>query len=294
MKRTGDQSNTSDLVLHRTKIITCIWGVCVICLVLWRVGKHGESLDLNEWGDFAAGAFSPVAFVWFIAAVIMQSFELREQRAELKLTRNEFELNRRVLEAQSREAGRQADLLEAQSDVLKSTWKKAENDSNFEESIAYAASRLRAYPHAWSFDYIFDGRIEHLTGRSPYHIPSDTYRDQTDEAVIITTAKYIRGGSRTIRSTYEGVTLVPKYPTDLSKIYEAVETATIRILPMPIGYHMRLQGTELEDLFEHMDKLEKLIQWPEGFKRFDMFTNPIYIDYRNTLRRLNDTINRMK
>ncbi|UJW85754.1 CCDC90 family protein [Devosia sp. SL43] len=54
----------------------------------------------NEIGDLLAGLFSPVAFVWLVAAVIMQSSELRAQRQELELTRKEYELTRAEVEAQ--------------------------------------------------------------------------------------------------------------------------------------------------------------------------------------------------
>ena len=53
-------------------------------------------MTANETGDFLAGFFAPLAFLWLAAAVFIQSRELREQRRELALTRNEFALNRQV------------------------------------------------------------------------------------------------------------------------------------------------------------------------------------------------------
>lgn len=40
-------------------------------------------LDLNEFGDFLAGTFAPLAFLWLVLAVILQSKELGEQRRAL-------------------------------------------------------------------------------------------------------------------------------------------------------------------------------------------------------------------
>ncbi len=41
----------------------------------------------NEIGDFLAGSFAPLAFVWLAFAVVLQSLELSAQRKELELTR---------------------------------------------------------------------------------------------------------------------------------------------------------------------------------------------------------------
>lgn len=72
----------------------------------------------NEWGDFASGLFAPVAFLWLVATVLIQSTELREQRVELALTRDEFTLSRKVLKEQAKEARRQAEFIEAQTRML--------------------------------------------------------------------------------------------------------------------------------------------------------------------------------
>ncbi|RJG46426.1 hypothetical protein [Mesorhizobium sp. DCY119] len=79
-------------------------------------------LSANELGDYLAGAFAPVAFIWLVAAVLVQAAELREQRRELALTRKEFELNRNVAEAQVSEARKQAEHIFAQTEIMKSEW----------------------------------------------------------------------------------------------------------------------------------------------------------------------------
>lgn len=73
----------------------------------WTASSPGDCkgtftcLTANEWGDYLAGVSAPVAFVWLVTAVFIQSRELAEQRKELALTREEFRLNRDVLEAQA-------------------------------------------------------------------------------------------------------------------------------------------------------------------------------------------------
>lgn len=88
-------------------------------------------LALNEWGDFFAGVFAPLAFLWLVAAVMVQSKELAEQREELRLTRQEFEHNRKVMEAQADEARKQAEFIGVQTDIL-----KAQEQDRQEERVA--------------------------------------------------------------------------------------------------------------------------------------------------------------
>lgn len=66
----------------------------------------------NELGDFLAGIFAPLAFLWLAAAVGIQSQELRAQRRELRLTRKEFELSRTVAEETRNEISQQAEAAE--------------------------------------------------------------------------------------------------------------------------------------------------------------------------------------
>ena len=50
------------------------------------------SLSLNNMGDFLAGAFAPLAFLWVVIAVLLQTAELGLQREELKQSREALEL----------------------------------------------------------------------------------------------------------------------------------------------------------------------------------------------------------
>jgi hypothetical protein len=54
--------------------------------------------SLNELGDFLAGAFAPLAFVWVAGTVFIQSRELAAQRKELALTRQEYTLSRNIMQ----------------------------------------------------------------------------------------------------------------------------------------------------------------------------------------------------
>lgn len=75
-------------------------------------------MSLNEWGDFIAGVSAPLAFLWLVVAVFIQSHELSEQREELRLTRLEFKENRKVMNDQAEEARKQAEFIGIQTDLL--------------------------------------------------------------------------------------------------------------------------------------------------------------------------------
>lgn len=64
---------------------TVIW-LLFIALYLTVGGRWGDlwALQLNNLGDFLAGAFAPLAFLWLVIAVLLQKSELELQRQELK------------------------------------------------------------------------------------------------------------------------------------------------------------------------------------------------------------------
>lgn len=104
-------------------IISAVW-LAVALYLGWNAqapdGCSGtfSCLAANEWGDYLAGVFAPLAFFWLVAAVFVQSKELAEQREELRLTREEFKHNRAVMSAQADEARRQAEFIGLQTEIL--------------------------------------------------------------------------------------------------------------------------------------------------------------------------------
>jgi hypothetical protein len=74
--------------------------------------------SFNELGDFLAGAFAPVAFLWLVAAVLIQAQELRAQREELAMTRQELANSREVMKEQAEQARNQALQAQRQADFI--------------------------------------------------------------------------------------------------------------------------------------------------------------------------------
>lgn len=106
--------------------------------------KDVFNLSANELGDFFAGAFSPLAFGWFLYAVFMQNAELTETRRvtemqaeQLSLQRQELEGSKKALEEQSHALNRQNfentffNLIKSLSDIIDGivVEKNTQNDS---------------------------------------------------------------------------------------------------------------------------------------------------------------------
>ena len=63
----------------------------------WKLLKAGK---LSELGDFLAGLFTPLAFLWLVYGYFLQSKELRLQRKELSLTRDQLGKQTKLLQEQ--------------------------------------------------------------------------------------------------------------------------------------------------------------------------------------------------
>ncbi len=91
-------------MLSRNKIaaVFTVLYLAGIVLVVWFKGTNPFSLKLNELGDFAAGAFGPLAFAWLIFGYLQQGEELRQNTVALKEQgeelRNSVEQQQRLAE----------------------------------------------------------------------------------------------------------------------------------------------------------------------------------------------------
>lgn len=65
-------------------LVTGVYLMCVAALVYWKRATI-PSLGLNEIGDFLAGVFGPVAFLWLVLGYIQQGRELKLSSEALQL-----------------------------------------------------------------------------------------------------------------------------------------------------------------------------------------------------------------
>jgi hypothetical protein len=67
--------------------LTALTGFTLIWVIGWgfhAIQSEFFSLNLNEQGEFLAGVFAPIAFVWAVAAVIYQRNEISLNKLEMK------------------------------------------------------------------------------------------------------------------------------------------------------------------------------------------------------------------
>ncbi|MCM2433199.1 hypothetical protein [Agrobacterium rosae] len=105
----------------------------LVFIVVW-IGPHeiiafSETDELNAIGDFLAGIFSPLAFIWLVAAVLTQ-------RQELTDTRDQFAKNQKVVDAQLETINEQSALLQQQHTLAEETARKTYRLSLFEQRFA--------------------------------------------------------------------------------------------------------------------------------------------------------------
>ena len=88
-------------------LIKARWPVLVTVLYIGVIGsiRHDAlkliwSGELNEMGDFLAGFFTPLAFLWLVVGYFLQKEELHLQNEELGLQREELKEARQALVSQ--------------------------------------------------------------------------------------------------------------------------------------------------------------------------------------------------
>lgn len=87
---------------YRNGVIASFVWIVAAGLLAWLRQADLWAMELNEWGDFFAGVFAPLAFLWLVLGYLQQGEELRMQAAELnasvkqqralvEVARNEFQ-----------------------------------------------------------------------------------------------------------------------------------------------------------------------------------------------------------
>lgn len=70
-------------------LVTGVYLVCVAVLVYWKRASL-PGLELNAIGDFLAGVFGPIAFLWLVLGYLQQGRELRLSSEALHLQAKEL------------------------------------------------------------------------------------------------------------------------------------------------------------------------------------------------------------
>lgn len=184
-------SPVSKLVLVGAGLSTLVWlGAAGYFLFHHSTSNGGSMVECfygldclttaNEWGDFLAGSFSPLAFIWLVVAVFLQSMELKEQRVELAE-------NRSVAKAQAEYIGTQTSLLMAQEQ----RYVADDTEAEFEAAIELLAATLINYDHIWSF------ATKDKKHKLQFRL--SRYTDSTNRRIVIATGQELRKGIRVLR-----------------------------------------------------------------------------------------------
>ncbi|WP_025593065.1 hypothetical protein [Agrobacterium tumefaciens] len=242
-------------------ISVAILAGAVIFTILWVIGAGifaystqtpEDPLGLNEWGDFVAGVAAPIAFIWLVVAVALQSIELREQRKELALTRAEFKYNRAVMKAQADEARKQAEFIEQQTSILKQNQETANGDDIFLACVDLVATRLRQYTNAWDFNCAVTITADGRETGFKMNLRTKTYEGMSDKLVIAKTVQMLRTQLRELRNGWPNETLYATYPYDFQRIYKAVMISAEKIESLPESFQLKSVTLELDELKEQM------------------------------------------
>lgn len=71
-------------------VASVIWLVAIVYLASANI-RALSALKPNEWGDFLAGAFAPLAFLWLVLGYLQQGDELRLSTDALRLQAKELQ-----------------------------------------------------------------------------------------------------------------------------------------------------------------------------------------------------------
>ena len=130
-------------------VLTFLWLSLVVAYVFLFVG-HRSFLEMkpNEHGDFFAGVFAPIAFLWLVIGYMQQGAELRA--------------NTNALAEQAQEARHAAEQAKIQAEGIKANEEHARRDTFYrmveliERELVYHSSQLLASIDASDFSEKWD------------------------------------------------------------------------------------------------------------------------------------------
>jgi hypothetical protein len=169
MEKTEEKS--ANTILFSFAALSLVY-VCVCIFLLgsakscspdsfWQIGIDLTCLSANEIGDFFAGVFAPLAFLWLIAAVIIQSKELKAQRQELSLTRDEMVATRETLSQQAAEMKASTAFIGIQTKIA-----EQQHETRLKEIKDQQYEKLKnvIFDYLINFKFIKVGSVSELTG----------------------------------------------------------------------------------------------------------------------------------
>lgn len=147
------------MLLNRFKLgalISLIWLLLMLLVVILQ-WSSAQTMKPNEWGDFFAGFFAPLAFLWLVLGYLQQGDELQLSTKALQLQaeelKNSVEQQRELVEVTRQQLNAERDALTLDIQARKEAAKPmfvfkneggsfSENECNFNISIGNAGSTV--------------------------------------------------------------------------------------------------------------------------------------------------------
>lgn len=120
-------------------IVTSIWIVGI--LILWILGDLKKPTSLNELGDFLAGAFAPIAFLWLVLGYKQQGKQLEQNSTAIdqqaKALQNQADTLKQQIMEMKENVKQQAELADIQKQQFRAMLNAA---SGIIEIVSYTLS----------------------------------------------------------------------------------------------------------------------------------------------------------
>ena len=211
--------------MRATKVfsaITSIWIIGGIALIFLKFESVKE-MGLNELGDFTAGFFSPLAFMWLIAGYIQQGKELQlntealrlqvselsqsvaQQKELVEVTKAEADLNR---QAHEREIERETRSIQPSFSI--ETFTYSGRDKKIHEATFFlknSGAHCTNIIISCNSGHLNKGEIPHMINGGSVDItftPTDPLREFITNISYIDARNKLRNVSIRSQLTYEG------------------------------------------------------------------------------------------
>ncbi|SMH42601.1 hypothetical protein [Mesorhizobium australicum] len=194
---------------------------------------RGQALSLNEFGDLLAGAFAPLAFLWLMVAVMVQSQELRLQKKELELTRQVAVETRAEIAVQASAAKANADYVGQQTEILTKQLEREQRraaSDQFAILVQLTATVLRTRL-ANEVHFFKDGHPGWHLVRSEWFI-GDDYRD------LVAASRQMRRVKEKHKLELEAGTLVLRTPFTRRRLLQLIDLLDAMSSLSVTAYHM--------------------------------------------------------
>lgn len=151
-----------NLGLFITLVITTFYLIGIICITDLSVYK---GLELNAKGDFLAGVFSPLAFLWLVFGYFQQGKELKLNTQALTMQAEELAISNTSLREQVKEMEKSVKAQQDMFDLAEKQYKdiQAEKDKASRPKLLVTAFNLTTSgDDRHGFDYRFQVKIKNL------------------------------------------------------------------------------------------------------------------------------------